>query len=208
MNKLVITAMALAATLVGATVANAAFDISLSRGAKGAEVVKLQDFLIGQGHLRAGLNTGNFLSLTEAAVKAFQTASGIESIGIFGPKTRAAANLRLASTQNKATISNVSIKNNANVAAAGLAASKTISWSSANFPVGNNVSINLLRKTSSTPNTFTLVRQIAKDVGNTGFYTWIMQSSDTGSDLYIEIACQASAKFPNGCSSSGPIKVN
>ena len=61
-----------------------------------AEVKRLQEFLIGKGYLRAGLNTGNYFSLTVAAVRAYQTAKGITPVnGRVGPKTRAAINADL-----------------------------------------------------------------------------------------------------------------
>lgn len=63
---------------------------TLSLRMSGEGVRSLQDFLISQGFLAAGNNTGYFGSLTEAAVKALQTREGIESIGIVGRLTRAA----------------------------------------------------------------------------------------------------------------------
>ncbi|MBI5456730.1 peptidoglycan-binding protein [Candidatus Kaiserbacteria bacterium] len=59
-------------------------------GSTGDDVVALQVFLIAQGDLAAGNTTGYFGVLTEAAVKAFQSAHGIENAGMVGPKTRAA----------------------------------------------------------------------------------------------------------------------
>jgi len=71
---------------------------SLYYGYKGNEVVLLQRYLIGKGHLEAGNDTGYFGPLTRAAVRKFQCAqnivcSGNESTtgwGRAGPKTRAA----------------------------------------------------------------------------------------------------------------------
>jgi peptidoglycan hydrolase-like protein with peptidoglycan-binding domain len=209
MKKYIIASVAAFGLLAGATVANASFDKTLSFGAKGPEVITLQEFLISQGHLQAGFATGNFLSMTEKALKAFQTANGIESIGIFGPKTRAAANALASGTNSKkAAIVGAHISNNSNSAAVGLVTAKTIGWTTQNYPAGANVSINLLKKTSTTPNTYTLVRQIAKDVANSGSYVWLPQSNETGTDLYVEVICQTSAQFTNGCTSSGLIKVN
>ena len=65
-----------------------------------SEVKRLQNFLISKGYLASGLNTGNYLSLTVAAVKAYQTAKGITPvIGRCGPKTRAAINTDLGVSQ-------------------------------------------------------------------------------------------------------------
>ncbi len=63
---------------------------TLSLGMSGEDVRSLQNFLISQGFLAAGNNTGYFGSLTDAAVKAFQVREGIEPVGIVGPQTRAA----------------------------------------------------------------------------------------------------------------------
>jgi hypothetical protein len=75
------------------TPAVTSFTTNLSFGMRGAAVTNLQNFLIGKGHLAAGLNTGYFGPLTKAAVMAYQTAKSITPVaGYFGPLTRAAAN--------------------------------------------------------------------------------------------------------------------
>src|SRR3990167_8948396 len=63
---------------------------TLARGSRGNDVVQLQQFLIAQGSLQSGLATGYFGVLTEASVKSWQSQNGVDSIGIVGPKTRAA----------------------------------------------------------------------------------------------------------------------
>lgn len=71
---------------------------TLSIGAEGEDVQKLQEFLIRAGLLQAGKATGYFGALTEAAVKKWQAAEGIVSsgnaattgYGVVGPKTRSA----------------------------------------------------------------------------------------------------------------------
>lgn len=70
---------------------------TLSFGVRGSDVTQLQNFLIAQGHLAAGNNTGHFGSLTQAAVQSFQRSKGIVSsgtpsttgYGAVGPRTRA-----------------------------------------------------------------------------------------------------------------------
>lgn len=70
---------------------------NLSFGSRGIDVVQLQNFLITQGDLAAGNNTGYFGRLTEAAVKSWQSRNGIVSsgtatttgYGAVGPRTRA-----------------------------------------------------------------------------------------------------------------------
>lgn len=64
------------------------------------DVRRLQEFLIQRGHLAPGFNTGNFLSLTREAVRAYQQDRGITpSTGNFGPRTRAAVNAELGVSQ-------------------------------------------------------------------------------------------------------------
>ena len=70
----------------------------LWRGMSGEDVVELQSILIALGFLDIPAPTGFFGLLTEEAVRAYQTAQGIEPIGIVGPITRAALNSYLASS--------------------------------------------------------------------------------------------------------------
>ncbi len=73
------------------------FERDLYYGLKGdPEVLRLQKFLGDEG-VYAGPVTGNFFSLTREGVRKFQTALAIApASGYFGPKTRAAANAKLA----------------------------------------------------------------------------------------------------------------
>jgi peptidoglycan hydrolase-like protein with peptidoglycan-binding domain len=58
-----------------------------------SEVQRLQEFLINRGYLNITQSTGNYYSLTLAAVKAYQQAKNITpTSGYFGPKTRQAVN--------------------------------------------------------------------------------------------------------------------
>jgi peptidoglycan hydrolase-like protein with peptidoglycan-binding domain len=77
--------------------ASPTFERDLYYGLRGdAEVTRLQEFLRDEG-VYEGPVTGNFFTLTLAGVKKFQTLQGIVPVsGYFGPKTRAAANSRLA----------------------------------------------------------------------------------------------------------------
>lgn len=63
---------------------------NLSFGARGQDVVELQNFLIEQNLLGAGNNTGYFGRLTKAAVIKFQIRRNLPSTGLVGPLTRAA----------------------------------------------------------------------------------------------------------------------
>lgn len=84
---------------------------TLSRGSGGEDVKDLQNFLIKEGMLAEGNTTGYFGPLTEAAVRAWQSAHGIVAsgdatstgFGIVGPKTRIAMLAGCASPQNEVT---------------------------------------------------------------------------------------------------------
>lgn len=67
------------------------FTTFLGIGSTGGAVTALQEKLAALGYLSAA-PTGYFGSLTEAAVKQFQAAQGIEQAGYVGPATRAALN--------------------------------------------------------------------------------------------------------------------
>lgn len=69
------------------------FSSDLSFGMqRNPNVEQLQRFLISRGYLAENLATGNFLSLTRAAVRKFQEDNGISATGFFGPLTRARVN--------------------------------------------------------------------------------------------------------------------
>lgn len=203
------------ALLADAESTGATFNVSLGRNStQSAEVLKLQQFLFDRGYLSVR-PTGAFLSLTFAAVQAFQKANGIETTGFFGPLSRAAAN-RLAagggvkSTGPAATITAQSVKvGGSDAASALLWSQKTITWQTNNYPQGVGVNINLLRKISDNPRSLVLVRKIATDTPNDSQEAWIPQAGESGNDLYIEVTCSSTHQFQNGCSLSGePVKVN
>src|SRR6185503_12956218 len=54
---------------------------NLSFGSRGADVISLQNFLIAEGDLAAGNNSGYFGALTETAVKKWQARHGVVSSG-------------------------------------------------------------------------------------------------------------------------------
>jgi peptidoglycan hydrolase-like protein with peptidoglycan-binding domain len=69
-------------------------------GSTGAQVLKLQQFLINGGYLQ-GTATGNFYSLTQQAVEAYQSAHGISPTGYVGSLTRGAINENSSSTTSQ-----------------------------------------------------------------------------------------------------------
>jgi peptidoglycan hydrolase-like protein with peptidoglycan-binding domain len=75
--------------------ATASIDANLKYGARGSEVIELQEFLIAKGFL-SGPASGNFFSLTRKAVIAYQQSVGLPASGFVGPMTRNAINQELA----------------------------------------------------------------------------------------------------------------
>lgn len=71
----------------------AAFTMDMTLGASGAEVTRLQNWLISKGYSIPAGATGYFGAQTAAAVGAYQSANGISpAAGYFGPMTRAKVN--------------------------------------------------------------------------------------------------------------------
>lgn len=103
---------ALASFLVPAFALAQGFTADVSYGMQGPAVLEVQEFLGSQG-LYAGPYTGNFYSLTLAAVKRFQSAHGIPTTGYFGPLSRSAAQGIVAqeSASNEVSTTTASIPN-------------------------------------------------------------------------------------------------
>lgn len=101
-NELVMTVDAILrlpeGEVLGASTACPVLSRPLSLRSRGSDVTSLQNFLIAQGTLAAGNNTGYFGSLTQKALQQWQASKGIVSSGTpattgygsTGPKTRAA----------------------------------------------------------------------------------------------------------------------
>ena len=75
------------------TASNGLYDFTqfLGVGSENADVTALQQYLIKKGFY-SGPITGYFGTETQSAVKAYQSAHGIEAVGYVGPGTRAALN--------------------------------------------------------------------------------------------------------------------
>lgn len=206
-SLLFIAALAIVGIPASSQAAVIQFTRSLGYGTpQRAEVMQLQQFLIDRGYLNSAV-TGNYLSLTKKAVQAFQLDQGIETTGYFGPKTRTAANkILLATTRAAVAVQSVTPETVAGAAVI-FSGSRIIRWQTSTYPGGVGVDINLLRKVSNSPTTFTLVRQIAKDTPNTGKKTWIPSAGETGNDLYIEVTCTNTYQFKQGCQAGKPFKV-
>lgn len=183
------------------------FDVSLGFGRNNpkAEVMKLQQFLLELGFLKVN-PTGNYLNLTVAAVKAFQSSQGIESTGFFGPLSRAAAN-RVVLSRIPSEISSFSVSpiKGANlIASVAVYNTKEVNWQTNDYPSGAGVNINLLRKTSDNPIEYVLIRQIAKDTPNDGSEIITIDSKDGEKDsLYVEVTCSTTYSYQGECRFSG-----
>ena len=86
--------LATIAALMIPALAAASIDVNLKYGERGTEVVELQNFLISKG-LLSGSPTGNFFSLTQKAVIAYQSSADLPPTGYVGPKTRGVINADL-----------------------------------------------------------------------------------------------------------------
>jgi peptidoglycan hydrolase-like protein with peptidoglycan-binding domain len=213
-SMLAISGITLFLTLV--SVASAAtFNTSLGYGsANKSEVLNLQNFLYSNGYLKVQ-PTGIYLSLTQKAVSDFQASNGITPVsGYFGPLTREVANRQLSvANLPKASVVAQSVTGSAqpgiSLANTVQSGNMTIRWQTTNYPALAGVNINLLRKVSSSPKSFAFVRTLAKDTVNDGEESWVPQSSENTNDLYVEVTCSNTYKFPSGCQfGSDPIKVN
>ena len=91
----------------GSTVsAGATFNVDLTIGSTGSDVVALQNILISKGFLTmpAGVAEGYFGALTQSAVAKWQASAGISpAAGYFGPKSRAAVNGMTTTTTTTTT---------------------------------------------------------------------------------------------------------
>jgi len=97
MKKILLFVFAL--SIILPTLAFASFDTSLKYGSSGSAVTKLQNFLQTQG-LYSGKIDGSFGPGTVNAVKAFQSANGLQADGYFGLASRTKANSVLATNTN------------------------------------------------------------------------------------------------------------
>lgn len=86
---------------------------------------------------------------------------------------------------------------------------QTIKWSSSNYD-GSTVSIRLIRKVSSNPNRYEVVRTISAATANDGVATWIPSGAEAGvSGLSLEIGCATSAKAcQSGTATGSSLAVN
>ena len=180
-----------AALIIGLSVAITAqaatkFSKDLSFGMKNsAEVKNLQQFLSQEGHFKGEI-TGNYLNVTAEAVKSFQKSKKINPTGYFGPATRAAINtasvdglLSLTSHKGGETIE--------------IGNKQALKWTASNY-TSDNVKVNIIKKVSSNPNRYELVRSVSDKTPNDGVATWIPAKTDVGNNIFVEVGCKDTAK--------------
>jgi peptidoglycan hydrolase-like protein with peptidoglycan-binding domain len=179
-----------------------------------AAVAELQQILIEQSFLKGTAATGNFFSITKTALQAFQKAHGISTTGNFGPLTMTAVNAEIAvlnTPSSNVAIQSVSKPSTSLTAAVisfftGANSNRTISWQTNGYSANTGININLIRETS--PGSYSLIRQLATNIPNTGTFSWTPLSGETGNDIYAEVTCVYSASSTAGCQvSASPIQV-
>lgn len=160
------------------------FNKDLSFGMKNsADVKSLQQFLSQEGHFK-GEATGNYFNVTAEAVKSFQKSNKINPTGYFGPMTRAAVNSKSAD----ALLSLTSHKGGETIEVGNKQALK---WTASNYS-STDVKVNVIKKVSSNPNRYELVRSVSDKTVNDGVATWIPAKSDIGNNIFVEIGCKDS----------------
>jgi hypothetical protein len=107
------------------------------------------------------------------------------------------------------SVATLAVSGSVNAAGVVLSNEKTITWRTTGYPTDAGVNINILKKTSSNPSSYTLVRTLAKDTANDGTEKWTPKSNETGNDIYVEVTCSTTYAFSGGCTlSSEPMKAN
>ncbi|MEK7463946.1 MAG: peptidoglycan-binding domain-containing protein [Patescibacteria group bacterium] len=162
------------------------FSKDLSFGTRNsADVKNLQQFLSQEGYFKGEI-TGNYFNATSEAVKSFQKSNKINPTGYFGPMTRAAVNSKSAD----ALLSLTSHKGGETIEVGNKQALK---WTASNYS-SDNVKVNVIKKVSSNPNRYELVRSVSDKTLNDGVATWIPAKSDIGNNVFIEIGCKDTTK--------------
>jgi len=109
---------------------------------------------------------------------------------------------------SEAIISVLSVSADTSLAAAGAAGSRIVQWQTQNYPATSKVNINLIKKVSSDPSTYELVRVIATDSPNDGTESWTPAATESGDSFFIEVVCSANQTFSGGCrANTAPTKA-
>jgi hypothetical protein len=76
-----------------------------------------------------------------------------------------------------------------------------VRWVSNNYS-SDKVAVNIIRKVSSNPNTYELVRTVTSETSNDGSAVWVPAVTDAGDNTFVEIACVESDQ---ACTASTPV---
>ncbi|MDQ5893724.1 MAG: hypothetical protein QG640_737 [Patescibacteria group bacterium] len=175
------------------------FNKDLSFGMKNsADVKSLQQFLSEKGYFK-GEATGNYFNATAEAVKAFQTSKKISATGYVGPMTRAAIN----GTSVDGLLSLTSHKGGETIE---IGNKQALKWTASNYS-SDNVKVNVIKKVSSNPNRYELVRTVSDKTLNDGVATWIPAKSDIGNNIFVEIGCKDTVKACRSAITASSIAV-
>lgn len=88
-----------------------------------------------------------------------------------------------------------------------LGTAQNISWKPENFPTPF-VKLSVIKKVSSNPTTYELVRIISEKTANDGSATWIPTNSDLGSNIFVEVGCVDATESCSPSISMTSIAVN
>jgi hypothetical protein len=83
---------------------------------------------------------------------------------------------------------------------------QNVTWNSNDISSGR-VTVNVIRKVSDNPATYSLVRTVAISTENDGSATWVPSNKDLGGNLYVEIGCTKTASACRADISSSQLAV-
>jgi hypothetical protein len=167
---------------------------NLTVGSTGADVTALQNTLIANSDLAAGLNTGYFGALTQAGVSKWQASAGLPATGFFGPLSMAKLNASAMTTTTTTTTTStpVTTTTSSTVTNTGVEGILTVNLnpvpsSGQNVYEGDTMDSLLGIKLQAQLSPITIQR-VQVDLGNsTSFYTKVFTTlylvSDTGQTL-------------------------
>lgn len=83
---------------------------------------------------------------------------------------------------------------------------QNVTWTSFNY-APKTVAINIIRKVSSSPNRYELVRTVSVATLNDGSAVWVPAMTDLGSNIYVEVGCILSNQACTASKVSAPLAV-
>lgn len=111
-------------------------------------------------------------------------------------------------TPSNLAVSVISIDdNNTNLASIFAAKSKVINWITNDSSKNTTVDINLLKKSSSDPIQYELIRKIVSNTNNDGQYIWNPNAGELDGGYYIEVTCGQNYTEGECVVSGNPLEV-